>query len=157
MNTVNKIKVIKDNNYIDDSLITKELFPAMLFDYVNPSLALLYVVNKTSDNDVRIRNIADKIGVSYVEGKLVDKKNKELGIDYVIQTILSDIDDIVETEKESTSEYSFPILDMVKDILINDIKPKVMPKKVAEPEIMEVEDLMAKLYGPEEEKVGRKK
>lgn len=154
MEKVNQVIHIEENKLFNEKIIVQELIPGMILNYANPNLALVFTINSLPKIDSRLKSIIDKFGFVYSNHKLYDKKDNELDKNFVYQAVLNDIDEIIEKEKKDEKDYSYSILDLLKEFLEKDLKPLlyIQDTKKVPSDNMTVEELMAKLNGnkPEE-------
>lgn len=149
MNSIKKIISVDDNKSFSESVIENELIPAMILNYSDVRVAFLYIMGRDFTSQDKVQGLAKRANLDYRNGKLYDN-DKELGRNFVLSIISKDLGDVVKKcEENNDPDYDYMCLELVKDVFLNEMLPRVEKEEVKE-EIMGVEDLMAKLYGDKE-------
>lgn len=152
MNTIKKVTNIEEDVKITNNYILKDLMPAMVLNYINPRVAVSYLY-RISKSDKKIEDLADKMGLIRKDGNLYDANGKLLDENFVLYAIAEDLNNMIQKCKDSKEvDYDLSRLEMVRELLVTSLLPKVSEKKEEikpSEEDMNVNSLFEKLYGEE--------
>lgn len=152
MNTIKKVTNIEEDVKITNNYILKDLMPAMVLNYINPKVAVSYLY-RISKSDKKIEDLADKMGLIRKDGNLYDANGKLLDKNFVLYAIAEDLNNMIQKCKDSKEvDYDLSRLEMVRELLVTSLLPKVSEKKEeikTSEEDMNVNSLFEKLYGEE--------
>lgn len=152
MNTIKKVTNIEEDVKITNNYILKDLMPAMVLNYINPKVAVSYLY-RISKSDKKIEDLADKMGLIRKDGNLYDANGKLLDENFVLYAIAEDLNNMIQKCKDSKEvDYDLSRLEMVRELLVTSLLPKVSEKKEeikTSEEDMNVNSLFEKLYGEE--------
>ena len=152
MNTIKKVTNIEEDVKITNNYILKDLMPAMVLNYINPRVAVSYLY-RISKSDKKIEDLADKMGLIRKDGNLYDENGKLLDENFVLYAIAEDLNNMIQKCKDSKEvDYDLSRLEMVRELLVTSLLPKVSEKKEEikpTEEDMNVNSLFEKLYGEE--------